>query len=153
MCGYPTDDFLPAALTFIPRLPGSWHTCDGRRDRLSLGNMSHLRKSGVSASGRPGSTLGPTPDPLVLVHRVLLSELRKSPEMVLTIVRKPQRLPDYFTFEEASALVVAAPSYQVWMAMRIMLWTGLRVSECLFLRLTDIRLDRAPSSTCRRAEL
>ena len=37
--------------------------------------------------------------------------------------------------------------------MRIMLRTGLRVSDCLSLRPVDIRLDRAPSSTCRRAEL
>ena len=69
------------------------------------------------------------------------------------MVRKPKKLPDYFTSEEAAALVAAAPSYQVRMAMRIMIRARLRVSESLFLQPTDIRLDRAPSSTCRRAEL
>ena len=69
------------------------------------------------------------------------------------MARKPQKLPDYFTSEEASALVTAAPSYQVWMAMLIMIRARLRESECLFLRPTDIRIDRAPSSTCRRVEL
>ena len=47
---------------------------------------------------------------------------------------KPKALPDYFTAEEAKALVAAAPSYQVRMAMRVMLRTGLRVGECLSLR-------------------
>ena len=42
--------------------------------------------------------------------------MRKSPETVLAMARKPQRLPDYFTPEEASALVAAAPNYQVRMA-------------------------------------
>ena len=35
--------------------------------------------------------------------------------------RKPKALPDYFTPEEAAALVAAAPSYPVRMAMQIML--------------------------------
>ena len=82
-----------------------------------------------------------------------MSPMRKSPETVLAMARKPQRLPDYFTPEEASALVAAAPSYQVRMAMHIMLRTELRVCECLSLRPADLRLDRAPSSTCHRAEL
>ena len=34
------------------------------------------------------------------------------------MARKPKALPDYFTAEEAAALVAAAPSYQVRMAMR-----------------------------------
>ena len=79
--------------------------------------------------------------------------MRKSPETHLATARKPEKLPDYFTSEEASALVTAAPSYQVRTAMRIMIHARLRVSECLFLRPMDIWLDRAPSSTCRRAEL
>ena len=52
MCGYPTDDFLPAALTLIPRLPGSWRTGNRRRDHISLGDMSYLRKYGASATSR-----------------------------------------------------------------------------------------------------
>ena len=58
--------------------------------------------------------------------------------------RKPKRLPDYFTAEEAAALVQASPSYQVRMAMRIMLRTGLRVSECLSLCASDLRLSQSP---------
>ena len=60
------------------------------------------------------------------------------------MVRKPQKLPDYFTPGEASALVAAAPSYQGRMAMRIMLWTGLRMSECPSLRRADLRLTQDP---------
>ena len=67
--------------------------------------------------------------------------LRKAPETVLAMARKPTKLPDYFTSEEASALVTAAPSYQVRMAMLIMIRARLRESECLFLRPTDIQLD------------
>ena len=70
--------------------------------------------------------------------------MRKSPETVLAMARKPQKLPDYFTPNEASALVAAATSYQVRMAMRIMLRTGLRVSECLSLRPADLRLNQDP---------
>ena len=62
------------------------------------------------------------------------------------MARKPQKLPDYFTTEEAKALVAAAPSYPVRMAIRVMLRTGLRVSECLSLRPTDLRLNQDPRS-------
>ena len=52
---------------------------------------------------------------------------------MIGLARKPQKLPDYFTAEEANALVVAVPSYPIRMAFRIMLRTGLRVSEALSL--------------------
>ena len=60
------------------------------------------------------------------------------------MARRLQRLPDYFTEEEAVALVEAAPSYPTRMAFRIMLKTGLRVSEALALRRVDLRLDQYP---------
>ena len=63
------------------------------------------------------------------------------------MARKPQALPDYFTSEEARALVATAPSYQVRMAMRVMLRTGLRVGECLSLRAADLRFNQAPRSS------
>ena len=50
------------------------------------------------------------------------------------MARKVKRIPDYFTPEEAAALVDAAPTYPTRMAFRIMLRTGLRVSETLALR-------------------
>ncbi len=56
--------------------------------------------------------------------------------------RKVQQIPDYFTPEEAAALVEGAPSYPTRMAFRLMLKTGLRVSEVLALRLVDLRLDQ-----------
>ena len=68
--------------------------------------------------------------------------MRKSPETTLAMALKPKKLPDYFTPDEASALVAAAPSYQVRMAMRIMLRTGLWVSECPSLRPADLRLTQ-----------
>ena len=58
--------------------------------------------------------------------------------------RSLKRIPDYFTEEEAVALVEAAPSYPARMAFRIMLKTGLRVSEALALRRVDLRLDQDP---------
>ena len=68
------------------------------------------------------------------------------------MARKPVKLPDYFTTEEAQALVAAAPSYPVKMVMRIMLRTGLRVSECLSLRPANLRFnqDRRSSPSGRR---
>ena len=41
-------------------------------------------------------------------------------------------------------MLAEAPSYQVRMAMRVMLRTGLRVGECLSLRPADLRLKQAP---------
>ena len=67
--------------------------------------------------------------------------------------RKPTKLPDYFTAEDAQALVAAAPSYQVRMAMRVMLRTGLRVGECLSLRPADLRLSQAPPIISLRPEV
>ena len=58
--------------------------------------------------------------------------------------RSLKKIPDYFTEEEAVALVEAAPSYLARMAFRIMLKTGLRVSEALALRRVDLRLDQDP---------
>ena len=60
------------------------------------------------------------------------------------MARRLQRIPDYFTEEEADALVGAAPPYPTRMAFRIMLRTGLRVSGTLALRRVDLRLDQDP---------
>ena len=54
--------------------------------------------------------------------------------------------------EEAAALVEAAPSYPTRMAFRIMLKTGLRVSEALALRHVDLRLDQDPPIIVVRAD-
>ena len=56
------------------------------------------------------------------------------------MARRLRKLPDYFTEEEAAALVDAAPSYPTRMAFRVMLRTGLRVSETLALHRVDLRL-------------
>ena len=69
------------------------------------------------------------------------------------MARKPVNLPDYFTLEEVSALVDAAPSYPVKMAMRLMLRTGLRVGECLSLRPADLRLNQDPPIISLRPEV
>ena len=68
------------------------------------------------------------------------------------MARRLQRIPDYFTEEEAAALVDAAPSYPTRMAFRIMLRTGLRVSEALALRRVDLRLDQDPPIIVVRAD-
>ena len=69
------------------------------------------------------------------------------------MARKPKALPNYFTSEEARALVDAAPSYPVKMAMRVMLRTGLRVGECLSLRPADLRLSQDPPIISLRPEV
>ena len=68
------------------------------------------------------------------------------------MARRAQKLPDYFTLEEAEALVAAAPSLQIRMACRIMLRTGLRVSEALSLRRSDLRLGQDPPVISVRPE-
>ena len=68
------------------------------------------------------------------------------------MARRLQKLPDYFTEEEAAALVDAAPSYPTRMAFRVMLRTGLRVSETLALRRVDLRLDQDPPIIVVRAD-
>ena len=67
--------------------------------------------------------------------------------------RSLKKIPDYFTEEEAAALVNAAPSYPARMAFRIMLRTGLRVSEALALRRVDLRLDQHPPIIVVRGRL
>ena len=69
------------------------------------------------------------------------------------MARKPQALPDYFTPKEAKVLVASAPSYQVRMAMRVMLRTGLRIGECLSLRSADLRLTQGPPIISLRPEV
>ena len=69
------------------------------------------------------------------------------------MARKPKKLPDYFTPDEAKALVAAAPSYQVRMAIRVMLRTGLRVGECLSLRAADLRFNQSPAIISLRPEV
>ena len=67
--------------------------------------------------------------------------------------RKPRKLPDYFTEEEASNLVAAAPDYKTRMAMKIMVRTGLRVSECVSLSPADLRLKQDPPIISVRPEI
>ena len=50
-------------------------------------------------------------------------------------------------------LVTAAPSYPTRMAMRIMLRTGLRVSECLSLCAADLRALQDPPIINLRPEV
>ena len=64
------------------------------------------------------------------------------------MARRPQKLPDYFTPEEADALVAAAPSFPI----RIMFRTGLRVSEALSLHRSDLRLNQDPPVISVRPE-
>lgn len=68
------------------------------------------------------------------------------------MARNVKRIPDYFTLEEAAALVDAAPTYPTRMAFRIMLRTGLRVSETLALCRSDLRLNHDPPLISVRAD-
>ena len=76
----------------------------------------------------------------------------KPPDWTVGMARRSQKLPDYFTPDEAEALVAAAPSYPTRVAFRIMLRTGLRVSEALALRRSDLRPDQDPPLIMVRAD-
>lgn len=67
--------------------------------------------------------------------------------------RTPNKLPDYFTQEEALALIRATDSAETRMVMRLMLRCGLRVSEALSLRPADLRLDQEPPLISLRADV
>ena len=69
------------------------------------------------------------------------------------MARKPRSYPNYVTAEEARELVAAFPSHPVRMAMRIMLWTGPRVSVCLSLQAADLRLNQDPAVMSLRPEV
>ena len=58
--------------------------------------------------------------------------------------RKARELPDYFTMEEAQALIQATDSAETKFIMRLMLRCGLRVSEALALRPSHLRLEQDP---------
>ena len=58
--------------------------------------------------------------------------------------RKPRKLPDYFTMEEANELILAVESSDARLATRLMLRCGLRVSEALAVRPSHLRFDRSP---------
>ena len=75
-----------------------------------------------------------------LVSRVGVAPPRYDIGMAL----KPKSHPNYVTAEEVRELVAASPNHPVRMAMRIMLWTGLRVSVCLSLYAADLRLNQDP---------
>ena len=68
------------------------------------------------------------------------------------MARKVKRITDYFTPDEAAALVEAAPTYPMRMAFRIKLRTGLRVSETLALRRSDLPLNHDPPLVSVRAD-
>ena len=111
---------------------------------LHLAGSGHLRLSAILES-HPGKSRPnqPCAHPFtraivrgISFQRVIVQRGR--------MPRSLQRIPDYFTEEEAVALVDAAPSYPTRMAFRIMLKTGLRVSEALALRRLDLRLDQHP---------
>ena len=60
------------------------------------------------------------------------------------MARKPKKTPDYFTIEEARALIAATESRDTRLAMRLMLRCGLRVSEALHVRPSFLRFDLTP---------
>ena len=61
--------------------------------------------------------------------------------------------PNYITNEEARELVAALPIHPVWMAMRIMLWAGPRVSVRLSLPAADLRLNQDPAVRSLRPDV
>ena len=96
----------------------------------------------------PSPSLAPLPGKrLEFIHWFTIST-----EVTVGLARRSQKFPDYFTLEEAGALVEAAPSFQTRMAFRIMLRTGLRVFDALALRRVDLRLNQDPPIIVVRAD-
>ena len=60
------------------------------------------------------------------------------------MLREFKKLPGYFTMEEANELIQATESGDTRLAMRLMLQCGLRVSEALQVRPSQLRFDRSP---------
>ena len=86
----------------------------------------------------------PSLAPFARIRLEFIHRFTNPPERMVGVARRPQKLPDYFTSEEAEALVAAAPTFPTRMAYRIMLRTELRVSEALSLRRSDLRLNQDP---------
>ena len=78
----------------------------------------------------------------------------KAPATSVGMARRSLKVPDYFAFAKAEALA-AAPGYLICMAFRIwLIWlvTGLRVSEALSLRRSDIRPESEASGSEARKD-
>ena len=109
----------------------------------SSSGMIYLRKFGLFATNQP--ILTPRSLPISLSYSARHGRRGCGNPLITAVAWRGNPRKDPTTSpEEASALVAATPSYQVRMATRIMLGTGLRVSECLSLTAVNQRLDKYP---------
>ena len=111
----------------------------------------HLRLSAINAYPRLEISLA-QPCRAAANAGILRPEVAKIPREAIGCQERSSRSPTTSPPEEAAALVEGAPSYPTRMAFRIMLKTGLRVSEALALRRVDLRLDQDPPIIVVRAD-
>src|SRR3984893_3687308 len=95
----------------------------------------HQRQTGVGASGINGS---------VAALRFFFTVTLNRPEMArhLTFVREPRRIPVVLSLEEIARLLEAAPGPKYKAALSAAYGAGLRVSEVVALKVSDIDSER-----------
>jgi len=115
--------------TFLGASPATASAEDLRRYRL------HLVESGVGA---------PTINRSLTALRFLFLVTLRKPAIVLDMpfVREPRRLPVVLSPQEVARLLDAAPGLKYKAALSVAYGAGLRASEVLSLKISDIDSDR-----------
>jgi len=114
---------------FFGRPPDQACAEDLRRYQL------HLRSIGTSAT-----SMNAAASALRFFFEVTLE--RREATAVLTTVREPQRLPVVLSPEEVARLLDAAPGLKARAALSLAYGAGLRASEVVFLKVSDIDSER-----------
>ncbi len=115
--------------TFLGRSPDTATDEDVRRFQL------HESEAGIGVSTRNGA---------VSALRFLFTVTLDRPDLArrLTVVRRPRRLPEVLSPEEVALLLKAAPGLKYKAAMAAAYGAGLRVSEVVTLKVSDIDSER-----------
>jgi len=115
--------------TFLGRAPDKAAPEDLRLFQL------HQRQTGVGASSINGS---------VAALRFFFTVTLDRPEMArhLTFVREPRKIPVILSLEEIARLLAAAPGPKYKAALSAAYGAGLRVSEVVALKVSDIDSER-----------
>jgi site-specific recombinase XerD len=114
---------------FFGRSPDQAGAEDLRRYQL------HMRSSGVSATSMNAAVSA-----LRFLFTVTLG--RDDAQVGMTTVREPRRLPVVLSPEEVARLLDAAPGLKYRAALSVAYGAGLRASEVVSLKLTDIDSKR-----------
>ncbi len=123
--------------TFFGRSPDQAGAEDLRRYQL------HMRSNGASATSMNAAVSA-----LRFFFTVTLG--RDDAQVGMTTVREPRRLPVILSPEEVRRLLDAAPGLKYRAALSVAYGAGLRASEVVSLKMSDIDSD---TNVCRPSEL